>query len=187
MKILSWNCQGLGNPLTVNTLRDWCWRECPNIVFVMETMISANNLEKIKNKCGFTSGICISSNGRSGGLGIWWKDINAQLVSYNNHHFAIKIVGEDGSILWRAVGVYGWPELTNKYKTWDMLRALCANHNDPMILFGDFNEILSAREKEGGAIREERQMDAFRSALDDCDLQDLGFIGNIYTWQRGRG
>ena len=28
-------------------------------------------------------------------------------------------------------------------------------------------------------------MDAFRSAIDDCGMVDLGFKGNIFTWQRG--
>ncbi|XP_074315384.1 uncharacterized protein LOC141651577 [Silene latifolia] len=112
-------------------------------------MISANNIEKIRNKCGYSSGICISSSGRSWGLGIWWKDIDAQILSYDKHHIALKVVGADGNVLWRAVGIYGWPELANKHKTWNMLRALCSNHNDPMVLFGYLNEILSMGEKVG--------------------------------------
>lgn len=39
---------------------------------------------------------------------------------------------------------------------------------------GDFNEILFLFEKKGGRIREERQMVAFRDALEDCELNDLG-------------
>ncbi|XP_074306381.1 uncharacterized protein LOC141641626 [Silene latifolia] len=150
-------------------------------------MISASRLEKIRNKCGFLSGICISSNGRSGGLGFWWKDIDAQLLSYDRHHIAMKVVGSDGGTLWKAIGVYRWPEVANRHKTWSMLNALCRNNADPMVLFGDFNEILCDSEKEGGVVRSERQMDAFRSALDECALEDLGFYGNIFTWQRGRG
>ncbi|XP_074265228.1 uncharacterized protein LOC141587653 [Silene latifolia] len=53
-------------------------------------------------------------------------------------------------------------------------------------MFGDFNEILSPEEKEGGSHRGERQMDAFRETLDDCALRDLGFRGNRFTWQRGK-
>ncbi|XP_074306600.1 uncharacterized protein LOC141641852 [Silene latifolia] len=185
MKIFSWNCQGLGNPLTVGTLRDWCWRECPNIVFVMETMMSARELEKIRNSCGFSSGICISSRGRSGGLGFWWRDVNAQLISYNNNHVMVEVLDASNAPLWRAVGVYGWPETGNKHKTWELLRYAYNGSRVPMVFFGDFNEILSGQEKEGGVIRGERQMDAFREALDDCALQDMGYKGNIFTWQRG--
>lgn len=63
--------------------------------------------------------------------------------------------------------------------------ALCGNANIPTVLFGDFNEITGLHEKYGGAIRGERAMDAFRSAIDDCGMVDLGFKGNIFTWQRG--
>ncbi|KAK9688730.1 hypothetical protein RND81_09G007000 [Saponaria officinalis] len=187
MKIFSWNCQGLGNPLTVGTLRDWCWRERPNIVFVMETMIKNKELERIRNTCGFTSGLCVSSRGRSGGLGFWWRDIDAQLITYDAHHIMVDILDDSGCPMWRAVGVYGWPEICNKHKTWEMMRRICDSVRTPIILFGDFNEILSIEENEGRAIRRESQMDAFRETMDDCALHDLGYKGNIFTWQSGRG
>ncbi|KAK9733300.1 hypothetical protein RND81_04G058500 [Saponaria officinalis] len=186
MKIQSWNCQGLGNPLTVNTLYERTWRERPNIVFVMETMMRSKNLEKIRNKCGYTNGLCVGSQGRSGGLGLWWKDINASLVTYDHNHIAVDVCGENEQALWRGVGIYGWPERANRHKTWNMIRALCHNINILIILFGDFNEILSNEEQEGGAWRNQRQIAAFPETLDDCALIDLGFNGNMFTWQRGR-
>jgi hypothetical protein len=51
---------------------------------------------------------------------------------------------------------------------------------------GDFNEILYSHEKEGGRRRPNLYMQAFRDGLADCDLEDLGFIGNPFTWKRGR-
>ncbi|KAK9748879.1 hypothetical protein RND81_02G087500 [Saponaria officinalis] len=153
----------------------------------METMINARALEKIRNSCSYTSGLCLSSRGRSGGLGLWWKDINVHLQSYDKNHIAIIVLRDDGETMWKAVGVYGWPNLANKHKTWSMMRTLCTYNHDPIIFFGDFNEILCESEKEGGAIKNERQMDAFLSALDDCALNDMGFQGNVFTWQRGMG
>ena len=41
----------------------------------------------------------------------------------------------------------------------------------------DFNEILSANEKQGGEPRSEWQMANFREVLDDRRLRDLGFKG----------
>ncbi|KAA3465124.1 Exo_endo_phos domain-containing protein [Gossypium australe] len=41
-------------------------------------------------------------------------------------------------------------------------------------------------EKQGGRIREERQMKTYRKVLEDCELADLGFSGQWYTWERGR-
>ncbi|KAG8639407.1 hypothetical protein MANES_14G140364v8 [Manihot esculenta] len=37
MKLLSWNCQGLGNPLTIRHLKGMCASYSPDLLFVMET------------------------------------------------------------------------------------------------------------------------------------------------------
>ena len=35
-------------------------------------------------------------------------------------------------------------------------------------------------------MRPHRYMDAFRDALVDCELEDLGYMGEMFTWKRGR-
>jgi hypothetical protein len=50
---------------------------------------------------------------------------------------------------------------------------------------GDLNEILYNHEKEGGRARPERFMKAFHDAMDDCNLEDVGFVGDPFTWHRG--
>ena len=44
----------------------------------------------------------------------------------------------------------------------------------PWFCVGDFNEIVKSEEKMGGASRPERQMVAFKEALDFCGFCDLG-------------
>ena len=185
MKIFSWNCRGLGNPRTVNSLREWCWRERPNIVFLMETMIDSRELERVRNRCGFDKGMCFSSAGLSGGIGFWWNNINVRICSYSTHHVEAEIYDDHDVAVWRAVGIYGWPEATNKHHTWQLMRTLCKRSPVPIVMFGDFNEIVSINVKEGGAIRGERQMDGFHMAIDDGGFHDLGYKGNKFTWQRG--
>lgn len=50
---------------------------------------------------------------------------------------------------------------------------------------GDFNEILYSYEKHGGAPRVESRIEAFREALGDCLLEDVGYSGVWFTWDRG--
>lgn len=47
---------------------------------------------------------------------------------------------------------------------------------------GDFNETMQADEHFSVNARPEPQMRAFRDAVDDCSLQDLGWRGIPYTW-----
>lgn len=47
---------------------------------------------------------------------------------------------------------------------------------------GDFNELLFHHEKNGGKPRLERQLSDFREFIEECDLRDLGYSSNKYTW-----
>ena len=56
----------------------------------------------------------------------------------------------------------------------------------PWLCVGDFNEILSFKEKIGGAIRPARQIEIFRRTLQDCNSQELVYDGLKFTWSRGK-
>ncbi|KAA3489552.1 reverse transcriptase [Gossypium australe] len=40
-------------------------------------------------------------------------------------------------------------------------------------------------EKSGGVPREDRRMEAFREVLEECQLEDIGYSGVWFTWERG--
>lgn len=48
MKLLSWNCRGLGGPFTISQLKDTVRLYLPDITFICE----------IKQKKGFVSSVC---------------------------------------------------------------------------------------------------------------------------------
>lgn len=62
---------------------------------------------------------------------------------------------------------------------------LCEESPLPLLIGGDFNEIMSYGEKEGGVDRTRRNMVSFQETVDDHMLHDLGFMGPWYTWERG--
>ena len=83
-------------------------------------------------------------------------------------------------------GFYGEPRWQDKHLTWQCLRDLNDTVNLPWLVMGDINEILYPFEKEGGNPRPQHFMQAFRQALDDCNLTDFGYVGDKFTWHRGR-
>jgi hypothetical protein len=67
--------------------------------------------------------------------------------------------------------------------TCDLIKKLCNNSfNNNWLLMGDFNLILDSKEKYGGSNIDFNTTSLFRSTLNSCDLQDLGFNGDIFTW-----
>ena len=87
---------------------------------------------------------------------------------------------------WRITGFYGRPEAHQKHESWELLRHLHSRDSMLWLCVSDYNEILSSEEKQGGLPRPPKQMEDFRQALLHCGLNNLGFIGNIFTWRNGR-
>jgi ribonuclease HI len=92
-------------------------------------------------------------------------------------------VKEENGLEWRLTGIYGEPKSEEKQKTWRLLRILNNLYSKPWLCLGDFNEILFGCEKEGGQPRATACMEHFRKVLEDCNLEDLGFEGDAFTWR----
>lgn len=69
---------------------------------------------------------------------------------------------------------------------WETLRRLRGVSEMPWLVVGDFNEVMWSFEYFSECERAEGQMAAFRDALGDCDLMDLGFSGLPFTYDNGR-
>ena len=83
MRIMSWNCRGLGNPRAVRALKKLIKRQDPTLVFLMETRKKAHEMNKLKNLGSLTNVVAVDCRGdgkeRVGCLAIMWKntvDIN---------------------------------------------------------------------------------------------------------------
>lgn len=60
------------------------------------------------------------------------------------------------------------------------------DHTLAWLVGGDFNEILFESEKQGGRPRPIVQLQGFRNALQDCQLQDLQQMDGEFTWYNKR-
>jgi hypothetical protein len=126
------------------------------------------------------------SDGRRGGILMMWKREIKIVQIFAEPNFIDVRVEEGENKIWRFTGMYGEFKWADKYKTWDRLRSIYQQNNLRWLVMGDLNEILYAHEKEGGNERPERFRQAFHDALDTCRLDDVGFVGDPFTWHRGR-
>lgn len=86
----------------------------------------------------------------------------------------------------RATLFYGNPKVHLRKENWNLLRNLKDDRGIPWIVFGDFTEVLYAREMEGMRECSNTQMSQFREALQECDLRDMGCRGNQFSFSNRR-
>ncbi|XP_074274120.1 uncharacterized protein LOC141597550 [Silene latifolia] len=184
MNLLSLNCRGLGNPAAVGGLRNLIRKEAPTLVFLSETKLSGEEFRRVRAQFDEYEGMEVDSVGRSGGLAfLWKKHVRCVFRSASVHHMDFEIHETEGN--WRVTGFYGWPNVTDRYLSWKLLRELGAQYGGPWVCIGDFNEILFATEMKGGT-RPQWQMNNFREAIDDCGLRDIAFEGYAFTYDNGQ-
>lgn len=66
MKILSWNCRGLGNPRTIQDLCHLVEEKMPNVVILTKTKLRKANGEKIRWRLKFEGCLVIEPIGQKG-------------------------------------------------------------------------------------------------------------------------
>lgn len=186
MKILGYNSRGLNKATAVRALLKLLKRHGPDMVFLSETHLDEWPAECLRRSLGMDFKEVVRSDGRSGGLLLLWKkEITVSLRHKTNSYIDV-FVGERQSSVWRFTGFYGEPRWQDKYKSWERLSELHAATNLPWLVMGDMNEILFQYEKEGGNPRPDNFMQDFRNAIEACGLSDCGFVGDKFTWHRGR-
>ncbi|KAK4254083.1 hypothetical protein QN277_009512 [Acacia crassicarpa] len=188
MTLLSWNCQGLGRALTARNLRDMIRKYRPSIIFLMETKINSDRIKRLRLKCGFECDLYVEPRGLSGGLAVWWSASISLTVLYKSRNIIHVVVDTDCLGLPKYISfVYGPPKEGERRTVWNTMKRLVPSVDDSWLAMGDFNDLLSQSEKEGGNPRSIRKIMNFQSLLSSCDLLDLEFKGSAFTWCNKRG
>lgn len=68
MRIFSWNCYGLTNPLTIHHLRRTYNSSSPDVLFLMETKNNSFFVRRILNSFGYVDMLAVSPIGMAEGM-----------------------------------------------------------------------------------------------------------------------
>jgi len=141
MKLIMWNCQGLGNGLAIRGLLDIQEQEAPDILFLSETKHEGKWLDWLRWKLEMPNLVTVGSVGTSGGLALFWRrGIELEVKSFSKYHID-SVIEEDDGLEWRFTGIYGESKNEEKDNTWETLRLLKEQFEMPWLCSGDFNEI----------------------------------------------
>jgi hypothetical protein len=121
----------------------------PSLLFLFETKMRDDKVKRSMWFLGYNGCIAVSSEGKSGGLALFWPSTCCVNLKNMCTNFLNVDVLEESGISWRATFVYGEPKTERRHVVWDRLCFLKSQWNGPWVCIGDFNEALSHDEHLG--------------------------------------
>ena len=124
MRILNWNCRGLGKSFAVQQCKKISLESKPAIIFLIETRLVQGKGSIIWEKCGFAEGWELPREGLSGGLLLAWLPQLQLHIYYESKHLVhTNLVDNQGNPL-SITFVYGNLEMSKREEVWNKLRSL---------------------------------------------------------------
>lgn len=157
-----------------------------SFIAILEPRISGIGADKVADRLGFDGPVRVDAVGFSRGIWCFWKrrQISIDVVSTSKYCVLLKVNPRSPNP-WLLAVLYGSPQERLRDELWTELRAIHAANDLPWCVIGNFNSVLHAYEKSGGAEFNRRVGQKFGDCIFDCGLADLGYHGPIFTWKSG--
>ncbi|CAB4299177.1 unnamed protein product [Prunus armeniaca] len=156
MRIIVWNCQGIGSVLTVSSLKEQVRLQTSDIVVLLETKNWSQRYGYLKRQLGMQFMHAVEPRGLSGGLCLFWKEMSqVVLLKYADFFIEVVIKDEENGAKWRFFAVYASTDERVRRSQWQILQDRMAQCQEACLLMGDFNDIMDVSEKRGGLPRME--------------------------------
>ncbi|GLU14892.1 hypothetical protein SLE2022_314330 [Rubroshorea leprosula] len=185
MKIVTWNSRGVQYGPFRRECRELIKMNRPDVICFLETKTdSATNALRFLRRFGFDKDYQIPSQGRAGGLWLFWCSNTVSLEILNSSSQFIHCALTQSQIACLVTFVYIQPHVAMKDLCWEQLRDLAEHVNDNWVVMGDFNDILTVEEASPKATRGFMRAQRFRDRLTSCGLHSTEPLGCRYTWLR---
>ncbi|KAA3464883.1 reverse transcriptase [Gossypium australe] len=169
----------------IRAFREYNTDDRPDIVCLLEPRVSGKKANCIIDQLGFNFSHRVEAVGFSGGIWVGWKESVRIQIIQNHPQFILLIVNEYVPNKKKFITfVYGSPNRSKRKILWEGLKSAMPPQSTPWILMGDFNAILDSEDKRSPSTIGKR-CKLFGNFVYSCGLQDLGFSGPKFTWQRG--
>lgn len=97
MKVIVWNCRGLGNPKVRRNIKELCRMYKPDVLCLLETRSNSAFTMSLPNSLPFEENHRVPSDGYAGGLWLFWSDKG----------FSINVLGDDRQFIHTEVAMPG--------------------------------------------------------------------------------
>lgn len=189
MNFFFWNVRGLNNDVKDVFIREQIKHHSSSLIGFTETKLQDVSLARVSYLGGssmFNYCTSIPSGSSSGGLVLIWDPEVFMLESNFRGIRWIILVGNLTKFDWKcAIGlVYGSYIVEEQVIIQNEINNVITSLDCPIMLMGDFNQVLSPRERKGQTIEKEG-LRLFRDWVDSNCFIDLPLQGRKFTWSRG--
>lgn len=186
MKILSWNCHGMGSHWTISYLREIWGIHKPSFLFLSETKQQFDFVQSFQFHFGYSHLHTVDPQGRSGGLALYYdSSLEVDIISSSNRIIDVAAMYNGKRIFLSFV--YGEPNQGLRDQVWERLTRMGITRDDPWFIIGDLNEITGNHEKVGGPLRHSDTFISFNNMIQNCGLMEFPSRGNTLSWRGRRG
>ncbi|KAK6803540.1 hypothetical protein RDI58_001324 [Solanum bulbocastanum] len=186
--IVTWNVRSFNQKVKHKELRLFIKRNKVNLIAIYEHRVRDDRASIIikKNMAGWNWCTHESNNVR----GRIWVIWNPNEVTFTRKEDAVQyihglIMIKQSNIQFQFTAVYGLHTIATRLPLWTAIKQLNNNINEPWLIMGDFNSILTQRDRPGGSPVQDIEIRDFRECLLDCNLAELQIEGREYTWTNG--
>ena len=171
MKLLSWNCRGVGNCRFRRSCKELLRQQRSDAFCLLETKTSSDlpSMAFI-SRLGFDKNFQIPSSGFAGGLWLFWKSnsIPLDVISSTNQSIHYSFFQESKRV--HVSFVYARPNPRLKTLLWRDLETFAGMSDSPWFILGDWNEIGSTDDIFPASPASLSRGLRFRNSLDTCNL-----------------
>uniref|UniRef100_A0A453RQK7 Uncharacterized protein n=1 Tax=Aegilops tauschii subsp. strangulata TaxID=200361 RepID=A0A453RQK7_AEGTS len=110
MSHLFWNCRGAWNRRTVHEVGALVKAHSPSLAFLAKTRQPSAKVERMKWKLGLKGFYGVDSEGRGGGLALFWDEsLYVTVLDSCKRYIDVTVVDQGSGKTWRSTFVYGEP------------------------------------------------------------------------------
>ncbi|KAI9108458.1 hypothetical protein K1719_020649 [Acacia pycnantha] len=177
-EFLVWNSRGAASKGVASVIRDIKFRHKLDMIVQLEPRISG-----MLKSWGFRCSVRQEAEGFSGGIWILWNAeelvVDVRIMNEQFIHCKLSLGGTEMLL----TAVYASPMETKRAQLWEVLYNLACEVSEPWILAGDFNDIRTPMEQQGGGRVSETRCHRFNDWIEDCNLIDIEAQGPLFTWK----
>ncbi|KAJ8763767.1 hypothetical protein K2173_003549 [Erythroxylum novogranatense] len=176
---------GAKSPSFLRSLKCFLQLHKPSMVVFLEPRISYTLVDSCISKIGYARSHRVEANGFSGGIRILWQKKWSVEILVNHSQFVHMRICEKDKFLSFFTAVYAHPSITIRNRVWPLLQLINDNIQNPWLVMGDFNSLLSSSERRGGSVNRSGICKPFQEWFTNSNLIDIGYKGPDFTWKRG--